>query len=80
VYKRPVLRGGAGDDVLTGGAGNDRLTGGLGFDRIAGGPGNDRIDARDGKHDRVDCGAGRDTAFVDPGDTVNRNCELVHRA
>ena len=84
---RDALHGGAGNDRLSGGAGNDRLTGGSGNDRLAGGggrnrlsagAGSDRVDARNGRPDRVDCGAGRDRARVDRSDRLRR-CERVRR-
>jgi len=52
-------------------------TGG-GGDVIRAGAGNDRVYARNGRRDFVDCGPGRDTAWVDKSDVV-RNCEIVHR-
>lgn len=43
--------------------------------KVQGGDGNDDIDIRDGAAgDSVDCGAGTDWAFIDPGDTRTR-CE-----
>jgi Ca2+-binding RTX toxin-like protein len=60
---------GAADD-LRGGAGRDRLSGGGGTDRLAGGSGRDFLLARDGRRDRVDCGAGRDRARTDAKDRV----------
>jgi Ca2+-binding RTX toxin-like protein len=54
-----------GNDVLIGGAGADTLQGGAGSDDLRGGPGDDVLLARDGRRDRVDGGAGRDTAWVD---------------
>jgi uncharacterized repeat protein (TIGR01451 family) len=72
------LDGGAGKDALWGGAGNDRLVGGSGKDTFLGGLGRDTIYARDGIAETVDCGAGRDTAYVDKNDKV-RNCEVVKR-
>jgi Ca2+-binding RTX toxin-like protein len=39
-------------------------------DRLLGGEGNDTIGADDGKKDIIRGGAGRDTAYVDPVDTV----------
>ena len=73
-----VLRGLKGNDVLYGGRGDDTLDGGAGLDRLFGGPGNDTLRARDGRRDVVDCGPGRDTAFVDRVDRVS-GCELVRR-
>jgi hypothetical protein len=73
-----LLNGGAGADRLSGGAGWDTLVGGAGGDRLAGGAGRDLIRARDGVRDRVDCGAGRDTAILDSRD-VAIGCEVVRR-
>jgi Ca2+-binding RTX toxin-like protein len=88
-----VIRGLAGNDTLCGGAGSDRLYGNGGADRLRGnarldgGPGNDlleggagmdRINVKDGKRDRVDCGAGRDTVTVDTKDRL-RHCERTRR-
>lgn len=50
----------------------------MGNDTLSGGPGNDTIHARDGHRDVIDCGPGRDVAFVDPVDLV-RGCERVVR-
>jgi hemolysin type calcium-binding protein len=88
-----TIDGGAGDDRIEGGWGHDTLTGGPGRDVIYGDStsgncggygqsctipfGNDTIDTRDGNADQVDCGAGQDTARVDPVDTVAANCESV---
>jgi hypothetical protein len=73
-----TLNGGKGNDVLYGGTGNDTLVGGLGRDRLFGGPGNDVLRARDGRRDVVDCGPGRDVAYVDRLDRVS-GCEKVVR-
>jgi hypothetical protein len=72
------ISGGRGDDFIFGGRGDDFISGGRGDDFISGGPGNDTIHARDGHRDAVDCGPGRDVAFVDPVDLV-RGCERVVR-
>ena len=83
-----LLRGYGGSDLLLGGAGNDRLYGGAGNDQILGGPGkdliygdagNDTISARDGAHDTIHCGTGRDTVYADKLDTVSGDCEVVRR-
>ena len=66
-----VLRTGAGNDVIDGRAGNDFLSS---FE------GDDTITSRDGFADRVDCGAGTDTAIVDTLDQVSPNCETVQAA
>jgi Ca2+-binding RTX toxin-like protein len=82
--------GGGGADAIAAGAGDDTITGGTGPDTILadGGvicdflscseslQGNDTIEARDGERDSIDCGAGTDTANVDPID-VTSNCENV---
>ena len=71
-----LLEGGRGRDTLRGDAGNDRLNGGLDDDRIYGGAGNDIVIAVGGGADTIDCGPGKDKAYVDRNDTV-RNCETV---
>jgi Ca2+-binding RTX toxin-like protein len=76
---RDRLNGGAGADKLFGGAGNDTLTGGAGVNRYSGGAGSDTVNARNGKRETVDCGAGKkDRATVDRRDKVKR-CERVRR-
>jgi Ca2+-binding RTX toxin-like protein len=74
-----LLLGGAGNDKLYGGAGNDQLLGGLGKDLIYGDAGKDTISARDGAHDTIHCGTGRDVVIADKIDTVSRDCEVVRR-
>ena len=54
------------------------LTGGDGVDRHLGGAGSDVIISRSNTRDVVDCGSGRDTAFVDRRDSV-KNCETIKR-
>jgi Ca2+-binding RTX toxin-like protein len=76
--RNDVLNGLGGNDVLRGLDGNDVLRGGAGRDLLFGGAGNDVLYARDGERDRLDCGAGRDVAYVDKLDTV-AHCEQVHR-
>lgn len=74
------LDGGAGDDTLQGGWGSDDLLiGGQGEDLMQGLDGDDTFRARDGERDDVVCGAGTDTAFVDPIDFIwdPENCERV---
>lgn len=79
------LIGGAGADTLRGSGGNDRLTGGAGADTLVGGPGvnaykagpgNDVVEARNGKAELVECGAGLDRARVDTRDRV-QGCEKL---
>ncbi len=71
------IKGRGDDDVLKGGKGGDVIGGGKGFDRIMGGPGNDRINARDGRPDEIDCGAGKDFAKVDRHEDGVYGCETV---
>ena len=49
-----------------------------GRDRLRGDAGNDELVSYDKFADRVDCGAGRDVAYVDRRDTVT-GCEKVIR-
>jgi hypothetical protein len=83
------VTGGAGDDRIVGSAVRNRLRGGSGGDQLEGagardalegGAGADTLLARDGGPDRVLCGDGTDTAFVDSVDTVGSDCERVVRA
>jgi Ca2+-binding RTX toxin-like protein len=73
------LSGGDGNDVIAGEGGRDVLTGGPGADNLSGGPGDDVVNARDGRRDRVSCGAGRDRVTADKADVVSRDCESVSR-
>jgi Ca2+-binding RTX toxin-like protein len=72
------VAGGAGNDRLAGSTGDDKLTGGAGTNTYSGGPGKDTINARNGRKETVDCGAGRDKATVDRNDRV-KSCEQVTR-
>jgi hypothetical protein len=57
-----------GNDVLAGGAGDDTLSGNSGVDDYFGETGDDTILARDGRAERISCGANTDVAdndFVD---------------
>jgi RTX calcium-binding nonapeptide repeat (4 copies) len=74
------LDGGAGADDLVGSAGANRLTGGTGVDSLTGGGGADRLLARDRFVDRVNCGAGRDSAALDGLDWFRSGCERVRRS
>lgn len=71
------IKGRGAEDLLKGGKGGDFIGGGKGFDTIDGGPGNDRINARDGRPDTIDCGAGNDFAKVDRNEDGVYNCETV---
>ena len=62
--------------TFNGGDGADGLFGGGGTDTFNGGAQNDNIIARDGRAERVDCGAGDDTAITDDLD-VRVSCEQV---
>ena len=48
-------------------------------DRIQGTHLADRILARDGRRERISCGAGRDSVSADRRDVVARDCEVVRR-
>ena len=82
---RDTLIARRGADRLFGGRGPDTLRPGPGRDEIntrrngysAGGQGNDRILARDNTADLIDCGAGRDTVFVDRVEDGVFNCEFI---
>ena len=76
---RDELEGGRGADLLDGGDGDDALNGGLEPDVVFGGPGADTVLARGGGTDYVDCGEGRDTAYVDSKDRAV-GCERVLRS
>jgi Ca2+-binding RTX toxin-like protein len=77
--------GGAGNDRIVGNdlggylygrSGNDTIVAGRGEDRVQGDEGDDTIDTRDGRYDSIDCGAGNDTLYADPGDSAT-NCEVA---
>jgi Ca2+-binding RTX toxin-like protein len=75
-----TLDGGKGKDSLDGGAGNDKLTGGADVNSYKAGAGDDTVNAKNGKKETVDCGAGKkDSASVDKADKV-KGCEKVKRA
>ena len=76
-----VIRGGDDNDVEYGGEGNDIMWAGRGADAEYGGPGNDVLHALadDNRLDIVDCGAGRDVAWLnvaEKGKYVIRGCEV----
>ncbi len=73
-----TLSGGGGNDTLSGDSGNDTLVGGAGTNRYAAGPGADVVNARNGRRETVDCGAGRDRATLDSRD-IAKGCERVTR-
>jgi Ca2+-binding RTX toxin-like protein len=67
------IRGSRGKDLLYGNRGDDTIWAGKGSDHVWGGDGNDVIhiegDNRPGSDnmDRVDCGPGHDTVYLDTG-------------
>jgi Ca2+-binding RTX toxin-like protein len=74
------MRGGTGDDEMYGGTGHDLIDPDDGTDFVAGRDGDDTIHTQSSTPpahpDRVDCGAGTDTAFFDDADVVDPNCEI----
>jgi chitodextrinase len=75
-----VLRGLGGADLLYGLGGNDVLIGGRGQDRLLAGRGSDVVHVRDGAHDTITCGAGRDLVYGDRGDHIARDCERIRQS
>jgi hypothetical protein len=71
-----IIQGGPGDDLISGGPGDDRAEGGPGRDSLAGGYGDDTVWSFDPNRDTVDCGPGRDRAYVSRNDRVT-GCETV---
>ena len=78
------IRGGAGADTLLGGPGGAVMVGGPGRDefnaikgKLVGGQGRDVIRARDGHPDIVNCGSGKDVAYVDRVEDGVYDCERV---
>jgi len=61
-----TIRGGADGDIEYGGEGDDSLWGGQGADQLFGGGGGDVLHAlaNDNQRDVVDCGPGRDKAWL----------------
>jgi hypothetical protein len=77
------LLGNGGSDRVLGGPEADDVTGGTGPDGMFGGDGNDILDSFDQERDNVvDCGPGRDIAYVDQKDRnakIIEDCEQVTR-
>ena len=69
-----VIAGSGGNDVLAGGPGNDTLRGNSGIDDYFGETGNDTIQSRDGRPERISCGADTDVADNDFTDII-AECE-----
>ena len=76
-YGPVTLVGTASPNRLIGSSGPDTITGAGGIDTLEGETGDDTLLAVDGLADRVRCGAGSDTAFVDLQDVVSDTCERV---
>lgn len=81
------VEGGNGNDNIDGDNGNDRMSGGLGADNINGGLDDDTIfqneavnNEPDGYMDVVNCGPGKDFAFIveSDGDIAANNCETIN--
>lgn len=77
------LLGNGGSDRVLGGPEADDVTGGAGRDGMFGGDGNDILDSFDQERDNVvDCGPGRDIAYVDQKDRnakIIEDCEQIIR-
>lgn len=73
---RDQIGGSHGDDELASGPGNDFIAGGFGSDDIAAAAGDDTVWSFDPNGDTVDCGPGRDRAYVSRNDRVT-GCETV---
>jgi hypothetical protein len=71
------VSGQGGADRLNGASGDDQLKGGRGKDLISGGSGDDVIRVRRGGPDRIDCGPGDDTVFLNRMRDQARNCERM---
>jgi hemolysin type calcium-binding protein len=73
---RDEISGGPSNDIIYGGPGNDDAFGGGGYDVIYGGDGNDFIfENRDGGHNKIYCGEGKDTYGASKNDYVSSSCE-----
>jgi hypothetical protein len=77
------VSGNRGDDAVWGNRGRDSLFGGWGADYVFGGWGPDQLHALapDGQRDLLDCGLGRDRAYVLRSErrlTVLVSCERVY--
>lgn len=75
-----TVAGSRASNTLEGAAGEDYLVGRLGADTLSGGGRNDTIVSRDGRIDRVSCGAGYDYVVADGRDLLprgNSRCEYV---
>jgi ABC-2 type transport system ATP-binding protein len=86
--KRNKLRGTPEPDLIKGKRGNDRLKGlggadcllaGKGKDKLAGGEGDDVLRARGGGRDKLNCGPGRDTAYLTRKQDKVSGCEVLRR-
>jgi len=70
-----TLLGGPGGAVMVGGSGRDEFNAIKG--KLVGGQGRDVIRARDGHPDVVNCGPGKDVAYVDRVEDGVTDCERV---
>jgi hypothetical protein len=57
----------------------DRITPGAQARAVYAFGGNDFVRARDGRHEYIDCGGGKDHVLADPRDTITSTCEVVTR-
>lgn len=73
------LEGNDGDDVVQGGSGADEINGGMGNDTLMASFVLGSVSFRDFSVDKIACGPGYDTAFINPvdGDSASDGCEVV---
>lgn len=70
------LAGGPDADLIRGGAGRDLIDARKGKDKVKAGKGKDVVDSSGPDRQNVDCGEGRDKAYVSLNDAVFR-CETI---
>jgi len=71
------IRGGGGKDKIKGNGGRDVIRGGRKADTIKAGGGKDTVRAARGGRDVIDCGPGKDKAFINDNKDRTRRCEKV---
>jgi Ca2+-binding RTX toxin-like protein len=73
------LDGNDGDDIVQGGSGSDEISGGKGNDTLIASFTLGSVSFRDFSIDKINCGPGYDTAYINPvdGDIASDACETV---